>query len=118
MDRRMAGRIMSCWTAAAGKSWSAGATRSWCGRTPRPSGSRTGKTAAGARPTPEPPLQHRRRPRDKNKLPESWPISYKSLPVPGEAHELSSTQGLFPEQAANWDFAMEQIRQAGRPIRC
>ena len=25
--------------------------------------------------------------------------------------------GLFPEQAANWDFAMEQIRRAGRPIR-
>ena len=23
---------------------------------------------------------------------------------------------LFPEQAANWDFAMEQIRRAGRPI--
>ena len=25
--------------------------------------------------------------------------------------------GLFPEQAANWDFAMEQIRNAGRPIQ-
>ena len=25
--------------------------------------------------------------------------------------------GLFPEQAANWDFAMEKIRNAGRPIR-
>ena len=25
--------------------------------------------------------------------------------------------GIFPEQAANWDFAMEQIRRAGRPIR-
>ncbi len=24
--------------------------------------------------------------------------------------------GLFPEQAANWDFAMEQIRTASRPI--
>ena len=24
--------------------------------------------------------------------------------------------GLFPEQAANWDFAQEQIRRAGRPI--
>ena len=23
--------------------------------------------------------------------------------------------GLFPEQAANWDFAQEQIRNAGRP---
>ena len=25
--------------------------------------------------------------------------------------------GLFPEQAVNWDFAMEKIRNAGRPIR-
>ena len=25
--------------------------------------------------------------------------------------------GLFPEQAANWDFAMDKIRNAGRPIR-
>ena len=25
--------------------------------------------------------------------------------------------GIFPEQAANWDFAMDQIRRAGRPIR-
>ena len=25
--------------------------------------------------------------------------------------------GLFPEQAANWDFAMDTIRRAGRPIR-
>jgi 23S rRNA (cytosine1962-C5)-methyltransferase len=25
--------------------------------------------------------------------------------------------GLFPEQAANWDFAMDKIRNAGRPIQ-
>ena len=25
--------------------------------------------------------------------------------------------GLFPEQAANWDWAMQKIRAAGRPIR-
>ena len=25
--------------------------------------------------------------------------------------------GLFPEQAVNWDFAMDKIRHAGRPIR-
>ena len=23
--------------------------------------------------------------------------------------------GIFPEQAVNWEFAMEKIRQAGRP---
>ena len=25
--------------------------------------------------------------------------------------------GLFPEQAANWDWFMEKIREAGRPVR-
>ena len=53
---------------------------------------------------------------DKNKLPESWPISYKSLRFQVKPMNFKHT-GLFPEQAANWDFAMEQIRQAGRPIR-
>ncbi len=40
-------------------------------------------------------------------LPEQWAISYK---------ELTFHTGLFPEQAANWDFIMEQVRSAGRPI--
>ena len=53
---------------------------------------------------------------DKNKLPESWPISYKSLRFQVKPMNFKHT-GLFPEQAANWDFAMEQIRTAGRPIR-
>ena len=53
---------------------------------------------------------------DKNKLPESWPISYRSLRFQVKPMNFKHT-GLFPEQAANWDFAMEQIRQAGRPIR-
>ena len=53
---------------------------------------------------------------DKNKLPESWPISYKNLRFQVKPMNFKHT-GLFPEQAANWDFAMEQIRQAGRPIR-
>ena len=53
---------------------------------------------------------------DKNKLPESWPISYKSLRFQVKPMNFKHT-GLFPEQAANWDFAMDQIRHAGRPIR-
>ena len=53
---------------------------------------------------------------DKNKLPESWPISYKNLRFQVKPMNFKHT-GLFPEQAANWDFAMEQIRAAGRPIR-
>ena len=53
---------------------------------------------------------------DKNKLPESWPIAYKDLRFQVKPMNFKHT-GLFPEQAANWDFAMDQIRRAGRPIR-
>ncbi len=53
---------------------------------------------------------------DKSKLPESWPIHYKELTFQVKPMNFKHT-GLFPEQAANWDFAMEQIRAAGRPIR-
>ena len=53
---------------------------------------------------------------DKSKLPESWPIHYKELTFQVKPMNFKHT-GLFPEQAANWDFAMEQIRTAGRPIR-
>ena len=53
---------------------------------------------------------------DKGKLPESWPIRYKDLTFQVKPMNFKHT-GLFPEQAANWDFAMDQIRRAGRPIR-
>ena len=53
---------------------------------------------------------------DKGKLPENWPIHYKELTFQVKPMNFKHT-GLFPEQAANWDFAMEQIRRAGRPIR-
>ena len=53
---------------------------------------------------------------DKRKLPEQWPIAYKDLCFQVKPMNFKHT-GLFPEQAANWDFAMEQIRNAGRPIR-
>ena len=53
---------------------------------------------------------------DKGKLPESWPIHYKELTFQVKPMNFKHT-GLFPEQAANWDFVMEQIRRAGRPIR-
>ena len=52
---------------------------------------------------------------DKGKLPESWPIHYKELTFQVKPMNFKHT-GLFPEQAANWDFVMEQIRRAGRPI--
>lgn len=53
-------------------------------------------------------------------LPEQWSIEY---PLAG--HPLTFNlkpfsfkhTGLFPEQAANWDWFSEKIRTAGRPIR-
>ena len=53
---------------------------------------------------------------DKRKLPDQWPIAYRDLRFQVKPMNFKHT-GLFPEQAANWDFAMERIRSAGRPIR-
>ena len=53
---------------------------------------------------------------EKNDLPQSWPIRYKELTFQVKPMNFKHT-GLFPEQAANWDFAMAAIRSAGRPIR-
>ncbi len=46
-------------------------------------------------------------------LPEQWTINYKSLTFHLKPFSFKHT-GLFPEQAANWDWAMEKIRAAGR----
>ncbi len=46
----------------------------------------------------------------------SWTVRYGDLTFKVKPMNFKHT-GLFPEQAANWDFAMEQIRTAGRPIR-
>ncbi len=49
-------------------------------------------------------------------LPEKWKIHYKELTFLVGPMNFKHT-GVFPEQAANWDWAMEKIRKAGRPIR-
>ena len=51
-----------------------------------------------------------------NRLPESWTISYGDLRFRIKPMGFKHT-GLFPEQAANWDWFSELIRNAGRPIR-
>lgn len=51
-----------------------------------------------------------------NDLPESWTISYGPLTFLISTLSFKHT-GLFPEQAANWEFARRQIQNAGRPIR-
>ena len=48
-------------------------------------------------------------------LPEQWSINYKSLTFNLKPFSFKHT-GLFPEQAANWDFSMNMIKNAGRPI--
>lgn len=51
----------------------------------------------------------------KKKLPEHWQVTYQTLTFNIKPMNFKHT-GLFPEQATNWDFAMEQIRSAGRPV--
>ena len=53
---------------------------------------------------------------DKAALPESWAMHYRDLTFRVKPMNFKHT-GIFPEQAANWDWAAEQIRKAGRPVR-
>lgn len=52
---------------------------------------------------------------DKGGLPASWKINYGELTFNVKPMNFKHT-GLFPEQACNWDFAMDKIRKANRPI--
>ena len=49
-------------------------------------------------------------------LPEEWSIHYKELTFHLKPFSVKHT-GLFPEQAVNWDWFSELIRNAGRPIK-
>ena len=51
-----------------------------------------------------------------NKLPESWITSYGDLSFRIKPMGFKHT-GLFPEQAANWDWFGDLIKNAGRPIK-
>lgn len=53
---------------------------------------------------------------EKGSLPERWTVSYQDLTFNIKPMNFKHT-GLFPEQAANWDFARELISSAGRPIQ-
>ena len=52
---------------------------------------------------------------DKGRLPANWQIKYGELTFNVKPMNFKHT-GLFPEQAANWDWAMRKIRAANRPI--
>ena len=50
-----------------------------------------------------------------NRLPETWNINYRDLTFQIKPMGFKHT-GLFPEQAANWDWFRELISAANRPI--
>ena len=52
---------------------------------------------------------------DRGSVPESWEIGYRDLRFRVRPMNFKHT-GLFPEQATNWDFIMNKIRTAGRPV--
>ena len=49
-------------------------------------------------------------------LPEQWAIHYKDLTFHLKPFSFKHT-GLFPEQAANWDWFSDLIKNANRPIK-
>ena len=52
----------------------------------------------------------------KRKLPESWKVHYNELTFLIKPMGFKHT-GLFPEQAVNWDWMIQKIQKAGRPIQ-
>ena len=48
-------------------------------------------------------------------MPERWTVSYGSLTLNIKPMNFKHT-GLFPEQAANWDFIDRMVRNAGQPV--
>ncbi len=52
----------------------------------------------------------------KKKIPEHWNVCYKELTFKVSPTDFKHT-GLFPEQAVNWDYMMNKIKNAGRPIK-
>lgn len=52
---------------------------------------------------------------EKSDLPESWQVNYGELTFNVKPMNFKHT-GIFPEQASNWDFAMNKIRSAEREI--
>lgn len=49
-------------------------------------------------------------------LPEEWSIRYRDLTFHLKPFSFKHT-GLFPEQAVNWDWCADKIKNAGRPVK-
>ena len=53
-----------------------------------------------------------------HQLPQQWSIDYPSLGLTFWLKPFSFKHtGLFPEQAVNWEWFSEKIRNAGRPVK-
>ena len=52
---------------------------------------------------------------ERGSVPEMWSVRYGELTFRVKPMNFKHT-GLFPEQACNWDFIMEKIRGAHRPV--
>ena len=50
-------------------------------------------------------------------LPERWQIRYKDYLTFNVKPMNFKHTGVFPEQAANWDFIRDKVASAGRPVR-
>ena len=53
---------------------------------------------------------------NKMKTPETWIVNYKNLKFLLKEMGFKHT-GLFPEQACNWDYAMNKIKNANRNVK-
>ena len=53
---------------------------------------------------------------EKSRLPESWQVQYGALKFNVKPMNFKHT-GLFPEQAVNWDYIVDKIKGAGRPVQ-
>ena len=98
--------------------WSAGGSTFSCGLTRRSSGKRRAPPLSGSvrRDATAPRSSHTGGGSwDKGGLPASWDIRYGSLTFHVKPMNFKHT-GLFPEQAANWDWMQKKIREADRPI--
>lgn len=53
-----------------------------------------------------------------HKLPQQWSIQYQSLGLTFHLKPFSFKHtGLFPEQAANWEWFYKKIKEANRPVK-
>ena len=51
----------------------------------------------------------------KKKVPQAWQVKYKNLTFNIKPMGFKHT-GLFPEQAANWDWMIDKIKNANRSL--